>query len=165
MRTCARWGCLWRRRRIRGDRLATPSPHCAAARQAQFLVSITIGQSIYCIFAIDTTDVLWYNPFVIDSMCVSSPLREGRPAYRLGSEGFRIAHVAGFAGPVEKQQGCSARRFLGLYARAGGKLAPMLLGDQSALWLFLYIHHGLKRRKGAICPNCTAQAGSCPNWS
>ena len=90
MRTCARWGCLWRRRRIRGDRLATPSPHCAAARQAQFLVSITIGQSIYCIFAIDTTDVLWYNPFVIDSMCVSSPAGGQARLSGLGAKGFAL---------------------------------------------------------------------------
>ena len=40
-----------------------------------------------------------------------------------------------------------------------------LIGDQYTLGLFLYIHFSLNRQKGALCLNCTAQAGSCPIWS
>ena len=46
----------------------------------QNLVSTSLKYSIYCVSAIDITGILWYNPLVIDSMCVSSPSREGRPA-------------------------------------------------------------------------------------
>ena len=151
---------MWRRRRIRGDRLATPSPHCAAARQAQFLVSITIGQSIYCIFAIDTTDVLWYNPFVIDSMCVSSPAGGQARLSGLGAKGFALHTLQDSLALLEKQQGCSARRFLGLFARAGGWLAPVR-GSVCPLALFIYISWPEKAERSVMSQlYCTGRVTS-----
>ena len=53
------------------------------------------------------------------------PLREGRlSTMSLGAKGFALHTLRETLALLEKQQGCSARRFPGLYASSAGGVCP-----------------------------------------
>lgn len=59
-------------------------------------------------------------------MCVFSPLREGRlGTIGLGAKGFALHTLRDSLALLEKQQGCSVRRFPGLFYRQREKSAHL----------------------------------------
>ena len=76
-----------------------------------FLQKVKIFRKIFlkykmCGDGIDSYNILWYHSFVIDSMCVSSPSREGRlGTISLGAKGFALHTLRKSLALLKKQQG------------------------------------------------------------